>query len=161
MTNRKTKQKEQWIEEISKEWELSINESEFLEDCLDLIQYRDAVTVAQKLLNFYFENEWDNLLEMIPANAVKNYAEMEFDLIDVDDCDCEEEKTLDDFDDDEIEAEYSYRGLGRSEKLDIVTDSQLEELTSKFLAADFSTRQSILSCVDGSDLNNKLANFAK
>lgn len=142
MINRKTKQKEQWIEEISKEWELSINENEFLEDCFDLIQYRDGVKTVQNLINFYFSNEWDNLLEMLPANAVKNYAEIEFDLIE--ETDWEEEKTLEDFDDDEIEAEYSYRGLGRSEKLDIVTNSQLEELTSKFLKADLTKRNEIL-----------------
>jgi hypothetical protein len=143
MNNRKTKQKEQWIEEITKEWQLSLNETTFLEDCFDLIQYRDAVEVAQNLINYYFSNNWDKLLSMIPAREVKNYAEIEFDMIE--EGDCEEEKTLEDFDDYEIADEYFDRRLGEEDKLDIVVESQLEELTSKFLAADFAKRNEVLN----------------
>jgi hypothetical protein len=46
-------------------------------------------------------------------------------------------------------------------KMDVGTQSQIDELVSNFISADFNTRKFILNCSEKSDINTKLANFAE
>ena len=52
---------------------------------------------------------------------------------------------LSDFDDDDLLDECERRGLNK--RIDIVTESQLEELNSLFLSADFNKRNEILKLI--------------
>ena len=82
----------------------------------------------------------------------------------IDEDDSEEPKNIKEFTEDELLNECDRRGLNWDEdrvEHDIVTQSQLDELVSNFLSADFNTRKFILSCSENSDINTKLANFAE
>lgn len=131
MTNRREKQLQEFKELINKDWQLSLEEDEFLDSVLNLLLSRETKK-ASEIVNFFYSEEWENLLELIPEYPIKNYAEFHYDMIDEGDCD--EEKTLEDFDDNELLEECSYRGLSKIESADIVTEINLEEMTDLFLS---------------------------
>ena len=132
MTNRKPKQLQEFKELINRDWQLSLDEDEFLDSVLNLLLSRETKKAAE-IVNFFYSEEWDSLLELIPENPIKNYAEFHYDMIDEGDCDCDEEKTLEDFDDWDIKEEYSER-FGTKEALDIITEMNLSEMTDLFLS---------------------------
>ena len=132
MTNRKPKQLQEFKELINRDWQLSLDEDEFLDSVLNLLLSRETRKAAE-IVNFFYAEQWEDLLELIPENPIKNYAEFHYDMIDEGDCDCDEEKTLEDFDDWDIKEEYSER-FGTKEALDIITEMNLSEMTDLFLS---------------------------
>ena len=132
MVNRKEKQLQEFKELINRDWQLSLDEDEFLDSVLNLLLSRETKKAAE-IVNFFYAEQWEDLLELIPENPIKNYAEFHYDMIDEGDCDCDEEKTLEDFDDWDIKEEYSER-FGTKEALDIITEMNLSEMTDLFLS---------------------------
>ena len=132
MVNRKEKQLQEFKELINRDWQLSLDEMEFLDSVLNLLLSRETKKAAE-IVNFFYAEQWEDLLELIPENPIKNYAEFHYDMIDEGDCDCDEEKTLEDFDDWDIKEEYSER-FGTKEALDIITEMNLSEMTDLFLS---------------------------
>lgn len=132
MEFRKEKNIEQFIEEIDKDWKLTLNEEEFLDSVFNLILEGETEKVAN-IVNLYYSGEYEELLELIPNSDIEYYAHRNLDLIEESDCDCEEQKTLGDFDDDEIKEEYFDRFEGYRNS-DIVTDLNVEEMNNLFLS---------------------------
>ena len=132
MVNRREKQLQEFKELINRDWQLSLDEDEFLDSVLNLLLSRETRKAAE-IVNFFYAEQWEDLLELIPENPIKNYAEFHYDMIDEGDCDCDEEKTLEDFDDWDIKEEYSER-FGTKEALDIITEMNLSEMTDLFLS---------------------------
>lgn len=132
MVNRREKQLQEFKELINRDWQLSLDEDEFLDSVLNLLLSRETKKAAE-IVNFFYAEQWEDLLELIPENPIKNYAEFHYDMIDEGDCDCDEEKTLEDFDDWDIKEEYSER-FGTKEALDIITEMHLKEMTDLFLS---------------------------
>ena len=132
MVNRKEKQLQEFKELINRDWQLSLDEDEFLDSVLNLLLSRETKKAAE-IVNFFYAEQWEYLLELIPENPIKNYAEFHYDMIDEGDCNCDEEKTLEDFDDWDIKEEYSER-FGTKEALDIITEMNLSEMTDLFLS---------------------------
>ena len=132
MVNRREKQLQEFKELINRDWQLSLDEMEFLDSVLNLLLSRETRKAAE-IVNFFYAEQWEDLLELIPENPIKNYTEFHYDMIDEGDCDCDEEKTLEDFDDWDIKEEYSER-FGTKEALDIVTEMNLSEMTDLFLS---------------------------
>ena len=132
MVNRREKQLQEFKELINRDWQLSLDEDEFLDSVLNLLLSRETKKAAE-IVNFFYAEQWEDLLELIPENPIKNYAEFHYDMIDEGDCDCDEEKTLEDFDDWDIREEYSER-FGTKEALDIITEMHLKEMTDLFLS---------------------------
>ena len=132
MTNRTNKKVEEFKELINRDWQLTLDEDEFLDSVLNLLLSRETKKAAE-IVNFFYAEQWEDLLELIPENPIKNYAEFHYDMIDEGDCDCDEEKTLEDFDDWDIKEEYSER-FGTKEALDIITEMNLSEMTDLFLS---------------------------
>jgi hypothetical protein len=158
MVIRKEKDVEKLLKAVDKIWQLNLNEDELLETVFNLILAGKTKETAD-VLNFYTSEEWENLLLKIPKEEVKSFSRFWLKMIDEDDI--EDDLTLKDFRDEDIKREYNSRGLGKKEEYDIVTQSQLDELVSNFISADFNTRKFILSCSENSDINTKLANFAE
>jgi len=132
MTLRKEKQIEEFKQLINREWKLTIEEMDFTDSVLNLLLSRETKKAAE-IVNLFYSEEWANLLELIPNYYIQDYAESKLSMIDEGDCDCDEEKTLEDFDDWDIKEEYSER-FGTKEALDIVTEMHLEEMTDLFLS---------------------------
>ena len=132
MTNRTNKKLEEFKELINRDWQLSLDEDEFLDSVLNLLLSRETKKAAE-IVNFFYAEQWEDLLELIPENPIKNYAKFHYDMIDEGDCNCDEEKTLEDFDDWDIKEEYSER-FGTKEALDIITEMHLKEMTDLFLS---------------------------
>lgn len=130
MINRKEKELQKFKELINKEWKLSIAEEDFLDTILNLILTQDSKK-ASEFLESYLSEEWEEVLEMIPNYYVKNYASYNLDMIESSDC---EEKSLEDYDDEEIKEEFYGRDLGRFGTFDIVTDMQFREMSDLFLS---------------------------
>ena len=132
MVNRREKQLQEFKELINRDWQLSLDEDEFLDSVLNLLLSRETKKAAE-IVNFFYAEQWEDLLELIPENPIKNYAEFHYDMIDEGDCNRDEEKTLEDFDDWDIKEEYSER-FGTKEALDIITEMNLSEMTDLFLS---------------------------
>lgn len=95
----------QFIEEIDKDWKLTLNEEEFLDSVFNLILQGESEKVAD-IVYLYCSSNYDELLELIPDSDIEYYAQRNLGLIEDVDCDCEEQRTLGDFDDDDIKEEY-------------------------------------------------------
>lgn len=131
MELRKEKHIKEFIEEVDRQWQLNLNEQEFLDSAFNLILQGDAVKVAN-IVNLYYEENYEELLKLIPNMDVEYYAMRHLDL--VEDEDCEDEKTLEDFDDDEIIEEYFDRVDGKYKNNSIITDLNVEEMNNLFLS---------------------------
>ena len=139
--NRKEKELQKFKELINKEWKLSIAEEDFLDTILNLILTQDSKK-ASEFLESYLSKEWEEVLEMIPNYYVENYASYNLDTID--ESDYGEEKTLEDFDDEEIKEEYFDR-FDIVHYGDIVTDMNLEEMSELFLSFSPQKQQDIIN----------------
>ena len=129
MVNRKEKQLQEFKELINRDWQLSLDEDEFLDSVLNLLLSRETKKAAE-IINLFYSEEWESLLDMIPDYYISNYASFNLNMIEEGDC---EVKSLEDFDDDEIKEEYSER-FGTKEALDIITEMHLKEMTDLFLS---------------------------
>ena len=130
MVNRKEKQLQEFKELINRDWQLSLDEDEFLDSVLNLLLSRETKKAAE-IVNFFYSEEWESLLELIPEYPIKNYAEFHYDMVEEDDI---IEKKLCEFDDEEVLEECDERGLSKIESADIVTEMNLSEMTDLFLS---------------------------
>ena len=139
MTNRTEKQLEDFKEEISKEWQLSLTEVEFLENALNILKERSVNNRLNNILGAVDYQNWEKVLQLIPQAEIEVYAANTFFKNSL-------PTSIEEFSDSEIVIEALERGLSVNvSKLDVVTESQLKDLTSKFLAADFETRNRMLT----------------
>lgn len=116
MTNRTTKQLQEFKELINRDWQLDLNEDEFLDSVLNLLLSRETKKAAE-IVNFFYSEEWENLLELIPDREIEDYAEEELGMINSD-----EGKTLDDFSEREI-VDYL-----KDEYFDFIDEVEEEEM---------------------------------
>ena len=140
MVNRKEKQLQEFKELINRDWQLSLDEDEFLDSVLSLLLSRETKKAAE-IVNFFYSEEWENLLDMIPDYYISNYASFNLNMIEGGDC---EVKSLEDFDDDEIKEEYFDR-FDIVHSGDIVTDMNLEEMSELFLSFSPQKQQDIIN----------------
>ena len=129
MTNRTNKKLEEFKELIDRDWQLSLEEDEFLDSVLNLLLSRETKKAAE-IINLFYSEEWESLLDMIPDYYISNYTSFNLNMIEEGDC---EVKSLEDFDDDEIKEEYFDR-FDIVHSGDIVTDMNLEEMSELFLS---------------------------
>lgn len=130
MVNRREKQLQEFKELINRDWQLSLDEMEFLDSVLNLLLSRETKKAAE-IVNFFYAEQWEDLLELIPEYPIKNYAEFHYDMVEEDDI---IEKKLCEFDDEELLEECDERGLSKIESADIVTEMNLSEMTDLFLS---------------------------
>ena len=140
MTNRTNKQLEDFKELIDREWQLNLNEDEFLDSVLNLLLSRETKKAAE-IINLFYSEEWESLLDMIPDYYISNYTSFNLNMIEEGDC---EVKSLEDFDDDEIKEEYFDR-FDIVHSSDIVTDMNLEEMSELFLSFSPQKQQDIIN----------------
>ena len=130
MVNRTNKKLQEFKELINRDWQLSLDEMEFLDSVLNLLLSRETKKAAE-IVNFFYAEQWEDLLELIPEYPIKNYAEFHYDMVEEDDI---IEKKLCEFDDEELLEECDERGLSKIESADIVTEMNLSEMTDLFLS---------------------------
>ena len=141
MTNRTEIELERFIDEIDNTWKLSVVEVELLESILDAIR-TESYGEIKKIIGFWENSDYEELLDMIPNYTKENWASYNgF----IDESDCPAQKTLEDFDDDEIEQEYFDRFDRGHNRVDIVTNSQFGEMSNLFLSLDFISREKLLN----------------
>ena len=140
MTNRTNKQLQEFKELINREWQLNLNEEEFLDSVFSLLLSRETKKAAE-IINLFYSEEWESLLDMIPDYYISNYASFNLNMIEKGDC---EVKSLEDFDDDEIKEEYFDR-FDIVHSGDIVTDMNLEEMSELFLSFSPQKQQDIIN----------------
>ena len=121
MTNRTNKKLQEFKELINRDWQLSLDEEGFLDSVLNLLLSRETDKLSS-IVNFFYSEEWESLLDMIPDREIEDYASFNLNMIEEGDC---EVKSLEDFDDDEIKEEYFDR-FDIVHSSDIVTDMNLE-----------------------------------
>ena len=129
MVNRATNQLQKFKELVNKEWKLSIAEEDFLDTILNLLLAQDSKKTSDFLEN-YLSGEWEEVLEAVPNYYIEGYASDYLDMIESGDC---EDKSLEDYDDEEIKEEYLDR-FNIVHAGDIVSDMNLEEMTELFLS---------------------------
>ena len=140
MTNRTNKKLEEFKDLIDRDWQLDLNEMEFLDSVLNLLLSRETKKAAE-IINLFYSEEWESLLDMIPDYYISDYASFNLNMIEKGDC---EVKSLEDFDDDEIKEEYFDR-FGTKEALDIVTEMHLKEMSELFLSFSPQKQQDIIN----------------
>ena len=95
MVNRREKQLQEFKELINRDWQLSLDEEEFLDSVFSLLLSRETKKAAE-IINLFYSEEWESLLDMIPDYYISNYASFNLNMIEKGDC---EVKSLEDFDD--------------------------------------------------------------
>ena len=140
MTNRTNKKLQEFKELINRDWQLSLDEDEFLDSVLNLLLSRETKKAAE-IINLFYSEEWESLLDMIPDYYISNYTSFNLNMIEEGDC---EVKSLEDFDDDEIKEEYFDR-FDIVHSGDIVTDMNLEEMSELFLSFSPQKQQDIIN----------------
>lgn len=134
MTIRKQKQLNDFLEEINRVWQLSLNEKELLEDTLDILFKQDG--------------NYSYLLSTIPEDKVRKFASGWLDMIEKDDCDECEEFDISSVSDYDLVEECQLRGKGyflKNQNVDIVTETQLEEMTELFLSLPSHKREDVIN----------------
>ena len=116
MTNRTNKKLEDFKELIDREWQLNLNEDEFLDSVFSLLLSRETKKAAE-IINLFYSEEWESLLDMIPDREIEDYAEEELGMINSD-----EGKTLDDF------SEREFVELLKDEYFDFIDEVEEEEM---------------------------------
>ena len=140
MTNRTANQLQKFKEFIDKEWKLSIAEEDFLDTILNLILTQDSKKAGEFLEN-YLSEEWEEVLEVVPDSQIESYASYNLDMIESSDC---KDKSLEDYDDEEIKEEYLDR-FDIVHASDIVSDMNLEEMSDLFLSFSPQKQQNVIN----------------
>ena len=140
MVNRKEIELERFVDEIDHTWKLSPIETELLEDVLNIIKRGEDISELPEFIEYFVAKDYSEILDFIPSSYKEDWAEWNGYK---DEDDCPEEKTLDDFDDDEIEQEYFDRN-NVGQRVDIVTNSQFGEMSDLFLSLDSISRENLL-----------------
>ena len=145
MVLRKQNEIDKFIEFINREWSLSVNEETVLESILNLFlaQNIKEIKKVEHLLN----DETEELLGFLDSYDIQRYCERNFDM--VAECDeCDECKDLEDYDDEDLLDEVESRDLNWQDydsNTDIVTQSDLEEMTELFLNLSAQKRQEAIN----------------
>ena len=145
MVLRKQNEIDKFIEFINREWSLSVNEETVLESILNLFlaQNIKEIKKVEHLLN----DETEELLGFLDSYDIQRYCERNFDM--VAECDeCDECKDLEDYDDEDLLDEVESRDLNWQDydsNTDIVTQSDLEEMTELFLNLSPQKRQEAIN----------------
>lgn len=145
MTNRTQKQLKDFKELINKDWQLNIQETDFLDTILNLILERNTEKV-EKIVDNYLDEDWDEILEIIPDSDIQWYAEEELRMVKEDYI---QEKTVSDFDNDELLEELNDRGYAATYNYgtgsNIVTDLNFAEMSELFLSFSAQKQQDIIN----------------
>ena len=146
MTNRTETQLEIFLSEINRDWKLNLIEEELLEDVLNLILSGENKRIEQ--INHLLNEDIEDLLESLDDSySIARYAERQLGMIpeqDIEECECKE---LSDYDDDDLLDECASRGLNVEDysTTDIVTESNLVEMTELFLSFSAQKQNEILN----------------
>lgn len=129
MTIRKQKEIEKFVKIIDREWALSIVEQDVLESVLNLFLAGENIEI--KKIEHLINDEIEELLMTLDDYGIQRFCEKNFDMV----AECDECIDLKDYDDDDLLDECSRRSLNWEdyERIDIVTQSNLEEMTELFL----------------------------
>jgi hypothetical protein len=143
MENRTDNQVEDILDFILDKFDLSVTEEELVESFLEILRKRDIK--KQEQLTYLLDDETECLLQTIKEKDIKDFAEKYLDMVDEDDIeDC---KKLKDYNDDDLLDEVESRDLNWQDydsDMDIVTQSQLEEMTEKFLNLSIKERDNLI-----------------
>lgn len=146
MVNRTEKQLEQFIEDIDRVWSLSLNEMDILGSFLNLL-LAGKNTEIKKIVHL-LNDETEELLKSLDKEDIKDYAEDYLAMVEKDDIeDCDDCKKLHQYDDDCLLDECDSRGLKWQdyERIDIVAQSDLDEMTELFLNLSPQKRSEIIN----------------
>ena len=126
-------------------WNLSIVEEDVLDSFLILFSAQNIKEI--KKVEHLLNDETEELLASLSESAIIRYAERNFDM--VAECDeCDECKDLEDYDDEDLLNEVESRDLNWQDydsNTDIVTQSDLEEMTDLFLNLSPQKRSEIIN----------------
>jgi hypothetical protein len=143
MKNRTNKDVEDIIDFILDKFDLSVPEEDLVDSFLEVLRERDIK--KQEQLTYLLDDETECLLQTIKEKDIKDFAEKYLDMVDEDDIeDC---KKLKDYNDEDLLDEVESRGLNWQDydsDMDIVTKSQLEEMTEKFLNLSTQERDNLI-----------------
>ncbi len=134
MEFRKEKHIEDFIYEIDRVWKISLTEKAFIESFFNILLQGDIEKISN-LTNLYYNEEYAEILDLVPDYDIQYYAERYLNLVEFEECNCEE-NTIDDFDNGELIAELSERGftcLSSYVPCDIITDMNTVEMNNLFL----------------------------
>ena len=112
-----------------------------LEEVLNIIKRGEDISNLSEFIGYFVTRDYSEILNFVPSSYKEDWAEWNGYK---DEDDCPEEKTLEDFDDDEIEQEYFDRFDKGHNRVDIVTNSQFEEMSDLFLSLSFTEREELL-----------------
>ena len=135
MELRKEKHIKDFIYEIDRVWKISLTEKELLDSVFNLILQGDIEKMCN-LTNLYCNEEYAEILDLVPDFDIQYYAERYLNLVEFEECNCEE-NTVDDFDNGELIAELSERGftcLNNYVSSDIIMDMNTVEMANLFLS---------------------------
>lgn len=154
MENRKEEHVKLILDSITNIWILSPDEYEVMDSVLNLFAENKAKEIEQ--LEYLLNEETESLLETLYQRDVERYATREFELMSASDesdlVDALENmnyKFIEAVDEDDMveyleNCGYSVSG-DKEDNLDIVTQSDLDELISNFLSADSGKRKLMLN----------------
>ena len=80
MVNRTNKKLQEFKELINRDWQLNLNEEEFLDSVFSLLLSRETKKAAE-IINLFYSEEWESLLDMIPDYYISNYASFNLNMI--------------------------------------------------------------------------------
>ena len=146
MVLRKQVELDRFKEIIDRDWKLSIVEQDVLDSFLNL--FLAGKNTEIKKVEHLLNDETEELLLLLNDGEIREYAEDCLDMIDKDDCEeCDDCKDLDDYDDDDLLDECSRRDLKWEdyERIDIVTQSDLYEMTELFLNLSPQKRNEVIN----------------
>jgi hypothetical protein len=141
MENRTNKQVTDIIDYILEKWDLSVNEEELLDSVLLLFSAQKIEEM--KKIEHIVNDETEDLLKLLDSYDIQRFVERHFDMV----AECEECKSLEDYDDDDLLDECANRDINWEEnrsRLDIITQSDLEEMTELFLNLSPQKRSEII-----------------
>ncbi len=151
MKSRNNKHIENILDAVSENFDLSIVEEEVLDSFLNVLKDGDIKKLKQ--VEHLLNEEFDNLLETIPDDIVKDYCERELDMVtrkymnEVLDADYKIDlENMTSYELFKIAENNGYE-LVKKEKTSIVEDVQMEEMKELFLN---------LSCAEKEEIINKL-----
>lgn len=151
MQNRKDKTRLEEELYLINEWNLSVAEASTHSKFLDVLQRGDLKTLSQ--VEDLIDEDYQKLLDTIPYQDIEEYAEKELGLVQEDDC--PDEKTIDEFDDHEIRTEFWLRDLQTIEDsgTNLKDDIDREELNKLFFSKTWAEREEILKLLRNETTN--------
>jgi hypothetical protein len=150
MTQRKEKDIIDFMIEINRVWQLSINEKSFLEGILELILKPSKTTF--NLVESALDEDYPMLLTYIPNHYIEDYATDYLDMIDEDDC----KSDLGDFSDRKVLEECQKRGY-----TDLIDNEPYYDNVDESLLSDVKEVFDRLNVFERQELRDLVLNFGK